>query len=74
MGCLLLALLAVSGALPTTGSSWSREPSRPNVVFIAIDDINDWTGFRQGNPQAITPNLDRLAERSVKITNPIALR
>ncbi len=42
---------------------------RPNVLFIAIDDMNDWTGFLGGHPQAITPNMDRLARRGVNFTN-----
>lgn len=33
----------------------------PNVLFIAIDDLNDWVGCLGGNPQAKTPNLDRFA-------------
>ncbi|MEL7119194.1 MAG: sulfatase [Bacteroidota bacterium] len=36
-----------------------------NVLFIAVDDLNDWTGFLGGHPQAKTPNLDRLASQSV---------
>ena len=35
---------------------------KPNVLFIAIDDMNDWIGPLGGHPQAITPNLDRLAK------------
>lgn len=34
---------------------------RPNVLFIAIDDLNDWIGCLGGHPQSLTPNLDRLA-------------
>lgn len=35
----------------------------PNVLFIAIDDLNDWTTlFDESNPIR-TPNLQRLAER-----------
>ena len=41
----------------------------PNVLMIAIDDMNDWVGFLGGHPQAQTPNLDRLAQRSVNFTN-----
>lgn len=37
---------------------------RPNVLFIAIDDLNDWVGCLGGNPQAITPNIDKLAAES----------
>jgi len=42
---------------------------RPNVLFIAIDDLNDWIGALGGHPQAKTPNIDRLAERSVLFAN-----
>lgn len=41
----------------------------PNVLFIAIDDLNDWIGVLRGHPQAQTPNLDRLARRGVLFTN-----
>ena len=41
----------------------------PNVLFIAIDDLNDWIGCLGGHPQAHTPNLDRLAASSVLFTN-----
>ena len=36
-----------------------------NVLFIAIDDLNDRIGFLGGHPQALTPNLDRLASQSL---------
>ena len=42
---------------------------RPNVLFIAIDDLNDWVGCLGGHPQAITPNLDRFAESGVLFNN-----
>ena len=41
----------------------------PNIVFIAIDDLNDWTGFLGGHPQAITPNMDALALRGRNFAN-----
>ena len=37
----------------------------PNVLFIAVDDLNDWVGCLGGHPQARTPNIDRLASRGV---------
>ena len=37
----------------------------PNVLFIAVDDLRDWVGHLDGNQQAKTPNLDRLAQRGV---------
>ena len=38
---------------------------RPNVLFIAVDDLNDWTGCLGGHPQAKTPHIDALAARGV---------
>jgi len=43
----------------------SAAEERPNVLFLAIDDLNDWTGFLGGHPDVETPNLDRLAARGV---------
>jgi arylsulfatase A-like enzyme len=40
---------------------------KPNVLFIAIDDLRDWVGFL-GDKHAKTPNLDRLAARGVAFT------
>ncbi len=42
---------------------------KPNVLFIAIDDQNDWIGHLGGHPLASTPNLDRLAARGTTFTN-----
>lgn len=42
-----------------------KEPEKPNVLFICIDDLNDWTGFLGGHPDTKTPNLDKLATNSV---------
>ena len=42
---------------------------RPNVLFIAVDDLNDWVGCLGGHPQVRTPNIDRLARRGVLFSN-----
>ncbi len=42
---------------------------QPNVLFISIDDLNDWTGKLEGNNQVISPNLDGLADSGVLFTN-----
>lgn len=50
----------------------AAEPDRsepPNILFIAIDDLNDWVGFLGGHPDTKTPNLDGLAEMGVYFTN-----
>jgi arylsulfatase A-like enzyme len=35
------------------------------VLFISIDDLNDWVGVLGGHPQAKTPNIDRLAQKGL---------
>ena len=49
--------------------SETQKSKQPNVLFIAIDDLNDWIGALGGHPQAKTPNLDRLISQSVLFTN-----
>ena len=61
LGC-LIALLS----LPL-GQAAESVP-RPNVLFIAVDDLNDWVGALGGHPQARTPNMDRLAKRGLLFT------
>jgi arylsulfatase A-like enzyme len=41
----------------------------PDLLFIAVDDLNDWVGVLGGHPQAQTPNIDRLAARGLLFTN-----
>lgn len=40
-----------------------------NVLFIAIDDLNDWLGCMDGHPNAKTPHMDKLASQGVLFTN-----
>ncbi len=47
----------------------SADESRPNVLFIAIDDMNDWAGFLDTHPQIQTPHMDSLASQGVSFTN-----
>ncbi len=63
-----VTLLAISLACLLVGEV-IEGAAPPNVLFIAIDDLNDWVGFLDGHPQARTPNMDRLARRGVIFTN-----
>ena len=47
----------------------SAKTSRPNVLFICADDMNDWVGCLGGREDIQTPNIDRLAARGVLFTN-----
>lgn len=56
-----IACLMLSHSLEAT--------EQPNVLFIGVDDLNDWVGVLGGHPQASTPNIDRLAERGTLFVN-----
>jgi len=58
-----LALFGLFG-----GNSHAAETGRPNVLFIALDDLNHWVGHRGRNPQTKTPHIDRLARMGVTFT------
>ena len=46
-----------------------NDNSKPNVLFIICDDLNDYAGVFGGHPQAKTPNIDKLASMGVQFTN-----
>src|SRR3954453_16707342 len=59
--------LALVLLLVTTASGATTH--RPNVLFIAIDDLNDWVGCLHGHPQVRTPHMDGLAARGTLFAN-----
>jgi arylsulfatase A-like enzyme len=61
LSCVLLLAANISTARSDT--------SRPNVLFIICDDLNDYEGVFGGHPQAKTPNIDRLAKEGVQFMN-----
>lgn len=63
----LPALAAMGWAGPLRAQS--PDQGRPNILMIAVDDLNDWVGVMGGHPNAMTPNIDRLAERGTLFTN-----
>ena len=60
LGLLLLLLISVPSTV---------DGAKPNVLFIAVDDLNHWIRHFQRNDQTITPNLDRLASWGVSFTH-----
>ena len=68
MRCLNLAALC-GLAFGLTVPTQAFAADRPNVLFIAIDDQNDWIGHLGGHPLAKTPHLDALAARGTTFTN-----
>jgi arylsulfatase A-like enzyme len=60
--CFLLVSLASPLAVAQTDEPY-------DVLFIAVDDLNDWVGYLGGHPQTQTPNIDRLAARGMAFMN-----
>jgi arylsulfatase A-like enzyme len=58
----ILILLASVHLLHAAGTN------RPDVLFIAVDDLNHWIGHLGRNPQVKTPNIDHLARKGVTFT------
>ena len=56
------AALAYAGCAARNSGAHS---AGPNVLFVSIDDLNDWAAPFGGYPDAHTPHLDRIAERGV---------
>ena len=59
-------LIPIACLFASSVCGWSAQPS---VLFIAIDDLNDWVGCLDGHLQVKTPNIDALAERGTLFTN-----
>ena len=49
--------------------AWAFGESMPNVLFISIDDLNDYISPLDNHPGIKTPNFDRLSKRSVTFAN-----
>ncbi len=62
-------MLSRRAFVPALAAPLFAQPSaKRNVLFIAVDDLNDWISPLGGNPQSVTPNFQRLANRSVTFT------
>lgn len=59
-----LAIL-IGGAVPALARVESRPESRPNILWITVEDMSPDLGC-YGDPFATTPNLDRFAEKAVR--------
>ena len=72
-----VAQIAIVAALGLTASGGAaagtqRPAATPNVLFIAVDDLNHWVGHLGRNKQVRTPNIDRLAARGVTFAHAYA--
>jgi len=69
MGISKVGRTAADGAVaaaPDAGSEPVAPPlgKRPNILFLCIDDLNDWVGYLGAHPGVYTPNIDKLRAQS----------
>ena len=68
----ILLLIALSlSIINNANGQMNASIQKPNILFIAVDDLNDWAGFLGGHPgmKIHTPNIDRFAASSMIFTN-----
>ncbi len=65
----LAAAISCLAIATTAATSAAAEDQKPDVVFIIVDDLNDWIGAMGGHPQSVTPHLDALAAEGTLFTN-----
>ena len=62
----IISLLFVFGC---SSKKQTNGQQQPNVLFISVDDLNDWEGALLGNPMVKTPHMDKLFAEGVLFTN-----
>lgn len=61
--CCVLVILSIAA------TSWAADdPIRSDVLFIVVDDMNDWIRLLDPKAPIRTPNLERLARRGMLFT------
>jgi iduronate 2-sulfatase len=60
-----LCSITVLASLTGSATAATKKKSRPNILFIISDDLNNRLGT-YGDPQVKSPNIDRLAARGVR--------
>ncbi|MGH9630083.1 MAG: sulfatase [Bryobacteraceae bacterium] len=56
----------VAGAFSSVALAKDKQP---NVLFLSVDDMNDWVGCLGGYPGVRTPNIDKLAKQGALFAN-----
>ncbi|WP_298878705.1 sulfatase [uncultured Polaribacter sp.] len=66
---LLVLLVSLFSCKQEKTDQKKNSTSKPNVLFIAVDDLNNWISPIQNFSNVKTPNFDRLAKMGVTFTN-----
>ncbi len=66
---MVMLLIVTFFGFTRNANGQDHQTNKPNVLFIAVDDMNDWIGPLGGLSIAKTPNLDKLAKEAITFTN-----
>ena len=64
--------LLFAALVPLLSFAAPAPSSRPDILFLALDDLNDWITLLDPDAPIATPNLQRLARRGVSFTRAYA--
>ena len=65
-----ITLLAVTVLVfCVAGNIHAQIPEKPNILFIIVDDLNDYSGLYESHPQISTPTIDSLAATGLTFLN-----
>jgi len=64
------AFLFILTSIFLASSHFAHSAERPNILWIYVEDMNDWMGAYGDNTVA-TPNIDLLAKQGVRFNNAI---
>lgn len=53
-------------------TAFSQEVIKPNIIFIVVDDLNDYIDDLDALPVVETPNINRIADKGTVFTNAYA--
>lgn len=67
--CGSVLLMLASCGTKSNNKTDDTAHKQPNVLFIAVDDLNNWLGCLGEYPNAKTPNMDKLAAQGVLFSN-----
>ena len=63
--CICLYVILFSVLVGCSSGGEEDLVDHPNILFISIDDLNDWVEPLGGHSQSLTPNLDSFSEQAV---------
>lgn len=69
MKCFLKYLLVLLLLNATGPHLFAQATEKPNIIFIVVDDLNDYIDELGGSPEVETPNIDRITATGTLFTN-----